>query len=176
MRYFGSDIGWSRFVICIDLFRVWLKISLPPYLSRNRPYILFFDRATLLDTNSPCHLKQHRMHNWAPFYLVDSKVYVDMNTYFYFSFVFAICSSKIETRHVTSDLFMEKVLSCSDSFNSCDLFHTEEKTPKNRLTETLEPQKQKTGAQNLSVAIKPIFSLLYSPTGCSQLALEAETK
>ena len=51
----------------------------------------------------------------------------------------------------------------------------EEKTPKNRLTETLEPQKQKTGAQTLSVAIKPIFSLLYSPTGCSQLALDAVT-
>ena len=48
--------------------------------------------------------------------------------------------------------------------------------PKNRLTETLEPQKQKTGAQTLSVAIKPIFSLLYSPTGCSQLALDAGTK
>ena len=40
--------------------------------------------------------------------------------------------------------------------------HHEEKTPKNRLTETLEPLNQNIGAPNLSVAIKPILSVLYS--------------
>ena len=39
---------------------------------------------------------------------------------------------------------------------------TEEKTPQNRLTETLEPLNQNLGAPNLSVAIKPILSILYS--------------
>ena len=39
---------------------------------------------------------------------------------------------------------------------------SEEKTPKNRLTETLEPLNQNIGAPNLSVAIKPILSVLYS--------------
>ena len=42
---------------------------------------------------------------------------------FYFSFVFAICSSKMKTRHVTRNLFTEKVLSRWDNFNSRDNFH-----------------------------------------------------
>ena len=41
---------------------------------------------------------------------------------FYFSFVYAICLSKMKTRHVTHDLFTEKVLSCLDSFNLRDPF------------------------------------------------------
>ena len=41
---------------------------------------------------------------------------------FYFSFVFAICSSKMKTRHVTCGLFTEKVLRCWDNFNSHDPF------------------------------------------------------
>ena len=43
---------------------------------------------------------------------------------FYFSFVLAICSSKMRTCHVIRDLFTEKVLSCWYNFNSRDLFHT----------------------------------------------------
>ena len=42
--------------------------------------------------------------------------------FFYFCFVYAICSSKMKTRHVTHDLLTEKVLSCWDNFNSCDAF------------------------------------------------------
>ena len=42
--------------------------------------------------------------------------------YLYFSFVFAICSSKMKTHHITRDLFMEKVLSHWDNFNSSDPF------------------------------------------------------
>ena len=41
---------------------------------------------------------------------------------FYFIFVFAICSSKMKTHHVTRDLFTEKVLSRLDNFNSRDPF------------------------------------------------------
>jgi len=43
---------------------------------------------------------------------------------FYFSFVLAICSSKMRTCHVIRDLFTEKVLSCWYNFNSRDLFNT----------------------------------------------------
>ena len=43
---------------------------------------------------------------------------------FNFSFVSTICSSKMKTRHVMRNLFMEKVLSRQDNFNSRDLFHT----------------------------------------------------
>ena len=39
---------------------------------------------------------------------------------FYFSFVFAICSSKVRTRLVMRDLFTEKVLSRWDNFNLRD--------------------------------------------------------
>ena len=41
---------------------------------------------------------------------------------FYFSFVYAICSSKMKTRHVTRDQFTEKVLSRWDNFNSRNPF------------------------------------------------------
>ena len=62
------------------------------------------------------------MHNWAPFNLVELKVYVDKEIFFYFSFVFAICLSKMNTRDVTHDLFTDKVLSRWNKFNSRDPF------------------------------------------------------
>ena len=58
----------------------------------------------------------------------------------------------------------------------CYTYCIEEKTPKNRLTETLEPHKQNIGAPKL-VSRYQIHSL--SPiqlSGCCQLVLEAETK
>ena len=52
----------------------------------------------------------------------------------------------------------------------------EEKTPKNRLTETLEPHKQNIGAPKL-VSRYQIHSLsTLQLSGCCQLTLEAETK
>ena len=53
---------------------------------------------------------------------------------------------------------------------------TEEKTPKNRLTETLEPHKQNIGAPKLvsRYQIHSLYTLQLS--GCCQLTLEAETK
>ena len=54
--------------------------------------------------------------------------------------------------------------------------HHEEKTPKNRLTETLEPLKQNIGAPKL-VSRYQIHSLsTLQLSGCCQLTLEAETK
>ena len=53
---------------------------------------------------------------------------------------------------------------------------TEEKTPKNRLTETLEPLRQNIGAPKL-VSRYQIHSLsTLQLLGCCQLTLEAETK
>ena len=52
----------------------------------------------------------------------------------------------------------------------------EEKTPKNRSTETLEPHKQHIGAPKL-VSRYQIHSLsTLQLSGCCQLTLEAETK
>ena len=45
-----------------------------------------------------------------------------MGNLFVFSFFFVICSSKMKTRTVTQDLFMGKVLSQWDNFNSGDPF------------------------------------------------------
>ena len=42
---------------------------------------------------------------------------------FYFSFVVAICSSKMKTRHVMRDRFMEKVLPRWDTFQLARSFH-----------------------------------------------------
>ena len=57
------------------------------------------------------------MHNWAPFYLVYSKVYVDMENFLLFWF----CP--------TRDLSTEEVLSRWDNFNSRDLFPTMTELP-----------------------------------------------
>ena len=81
----------------------------------------------ILYLNYPCHSYRsihHRMHNWAPFYLVESKVYVDMDSLFLFLFCLAICLSKKRMHHVTHYLFTEKVLSLWHNFNSRNLFHT----------------------------------------------------
>ena len=48
--------------------------------------------------------------------MVYSRVYVVTEIFFCFSFVFAVCSSKMKTRHVTHYRFTEKVLSCMDNF------------------------------------------------------------
>ena len=52
----------------------------------------------------------------------------------------------------------------------------EEKTPKNRLTETLEPHKQNIGAPKHVSRYQIHSLLLIQRSGCYQLVLEAETK
>ena len=54
--------------------------------------------------------------------------------------------------------------------------YSEEKTQKNRLTETLEPHKQNTGAPKLVSRYQTHSLSPLQPTGCCQLTLEAETK
>ena len=54
--------------------------------------------------------------------------------------------------------------------------HHEEKTPKNRLTETLEPHKQNIGAPKLVSRYQTHSLSPLQPIGCCQLTLEAETK
>ena len=75
--------------------------------------------------NCPCNLYgsiHYRMHNWPPFIWYIQKCMLIWKIYFYFSFVFAICSSKINTCHITRNRFTEKVLSRWDNFNSCNPF------------------------------------------------------
>ena len=74
----------------------------------------------LIILNCPCNLFgsiYHRMHNWAPIVWYIQKCMLIWKICFYFSFVFAICSSKIKTRHVTRDRFTQKKLLRRTIFN-----------------------------------------------------------
>ena len=76
--------------------------------------------------NYPCHLYgciDHRMHIEPPSIWINQKCMLIWKICCYFSFVSAICSSKVRTHHVTRDLFTEMVLSHQDNFNSRDLYH-----------------------------------------------------
>ena len=63
------------------------------------------------------------MHNWAPFIWYVQKCMLIWKICFYFSFVFAICSSKMKTRHVTRATYSRKRCSRAGTiFNSRDPF------------------------------------------------------
>ena len=101
-----------------------IVLKLKEIFQRTLRFCKFFG-SLVWKLNCPCHLYwsiYHLMHNWAPRRLVYSILI--WKIWFYFSFVFAICSSKKKTCHVTRDLIMEKVLSCWDNFNTRDHFHT----------------------------------------------------
>ena len=78
--------------------------------------------------NCPCHLYGSIYHRIGctiepPIVWYIQKCMLIWKICFYFSFVFAICSSKMKTRHVTRDRFTEKVLSRSDNFQLARSFH-----------------------------------------------------
>ena len=75
--------------------------------------------------NCPCHLYGSIGCTIEPHFIWYIQKYMLIwRICFHFSFVFAICSTKMKTRHVTRDLFMENVVSRRDNFNSRHLFHT----------------------------------------------------
>ena len=85
-------------------------------------FLLFFSaclktvRATYMDLYTiGCTIE-------SPFIWYIQKYMFIWKLYFCFRFVFAICSSKMKTRHVTRDLSTGKVLSRWDNFHSCDPF------------------------------------------------------
>ena len=95
---------------------------------------LYFYEPLIL--NCPCHLYgsiYHRMHNWAPHRLVNSKVYVNMEHLFLFWFCRLRCSYKKKRRAMLSALHSLKRGSCAGQFSTRALLsHT--MTGKNRHT------------------------------------------